>query len=220
MKVVISLGGIFFADAARIKEIAEMLDELAESCNLYVVTGGGEKARECIKIARDLDANEAFCDYIGIAVTRINAKLLSYALKDAYSEPFADYKDVAKVKSDDTKIAVMGGVSPGYTTDAVAAILAEYVNADLLIYVTSVDGVYDADPHKYPNAKKYDRLTPKELLSIVMKEELNAGSRIVVDPVAAKMIERSRIKTIVIGGSNSPNIIGAVHGEHDGTEIS
>lgn len=222
MKVVISLGSIFFADAARIKKVAKVLEELAKSCNLYIVTGGGETARECIKIARDLGANEAICDYIGIALTRVNAKLLISALKDAYPEPFSDYKEIAeaKEKGEEAKIAVMGGVSPGYTTDAVAAILAEYVNANLLIDVTSVDGVYDADPHIYPDARKYDKLTAKELVLITMKGELKAGSRIIIDPVAAKIIERSGIKTIVIGGSNPRNILDAVHGKHHGTEIT
>jgi len=222
MKVVISLGGIFFSDAAAIKTVAEVLDELAQSCNLYVVTGGGERAREYITIARDLGANEALCDYIGIAVTRINAKLLISALRNAYPEPFLDYKevDVAKVKGDAERIAVMGGVSPGYTTDAVAAILAEYVNADLLLVVTSVDGVYDADPHIEPSATKYEKLSPEELVALTMKGDLKAGSRIVIDPVAAKIIERSGIKTIVINGTNPRTIIDAVHGEHHGTEIS
>ncbi|MBE0517278.1 MAG: UMP kinase [Methanophagales archaeon] len=220
MKVVISLGGIFFSDAEKLKKIAVVFDELAQSYNLCVVTGGGERAREYIKLARELGANEALCDYLGIALTRINAKLLIAALKNAYPEPFLDYKETALAKANDTgKIAVMGGVSPGYTTDAVAAILAEYVNADLLLNVTSVDGIYDADPRKYPGAKKYDRLSPKELVALTMKEELKAGSRIVIDPVAAKIIERSGIKTIVINGSNPQNIVDAVHGKHQGTEI-
>jgi len=221
MKIVISLGGIFFADAAQTKAVAEVLEELAESHRIYVVTGGGQPAREYIKIARELGANEAICDYIGIAATRINANLLISALHNAYPEPFAGYKEAAEATVKECgHIAVMGGVSPGYTTDAVAAILAEYINADIIIDVTSVDGVYDADPHVYPNAKKYDKLTPKELLNIVMKEELKAGSRIVIDPVAAKMIERSGIKTIVIDGSNPRNILDAVNGKHSGTEIS
>jgi uridylate kinase len=220
MKVVISLGGIFFEDAESIKKVAEVLEELAKSCNLYVVTGGGVIARECIKIARDLGANEAICDYIGIALTRVNAKLLISALRNAHPEPFSDYKEVAEAKAVKAKIAVMGGVSPGYTTDAVAAILAEYVNADLLINVTSVDGVYDADPRMYPDAKKYDKLTAKELVALTAKEELKAGSRIVIDPVAAKIIERSGIKTVVIDGSNPWNILDAVHGKHRGTEIT
>ncbi len=219
MKVVFSIGGIYFADAARIKALAAVLDELAESCTLYVVTGGGAIARDSITIARDLGANDAYCDYIGIAGTRINAKLLITALKDANPEPFSDYKEAAAMK-EDNKIAVMGGVSPGHTTDAVAAILAEYVYADRLIVVTSVDGVYDADPHVYPDAKKYDRLTANELVALTMKEVLKAGLQIVIDPVAAKIIERSGIETIVIDGRNPHNITGAVHGDHHGTVIT
>jgi len=146
--------------------------------------------------------------------------LLISALKNVYPEPFLDYKEAALAKANDSgKIAVMGGVSPGYTTDAVAAILAEYLDADLLVNVTSVDGIYGADPRKYPNARKYDKLSPKELVALTMKEELKAGSRIVIDPVAAKIIERSGIKTIVIDGSNPRNIVDAVHGKHQGTEI-
>ncbi len=222
MKVVVSLGGMFFSDAERIKNVAKIFDELVQSCDLYVVTGGGDLARHYIAIARDFGANEAFCDYIGINLTRLNAKLLIAALKNAFPEPFLDYKDVAmaKVTREEARIAVMGGVSPGCTTDAVAALLAEYVNADLLIDVTSVDGVYDADPRKEPNARKYEKISPKELVALTMKGVLIAGSRIVIDPVAAKIIERSGIKTLVIDGSNPRAIIDAVHGKHKGTEIA
>ena len=223
MKVVISLGGIFYSDSARIKSVAAVLDELAESCELSVVTGGGERAREYIAIARALGANETLCDYLGIAQTRINATLLIAALKKAYPEPFRDYREVAMARASGgpARIAVMGGVSPGYTTDAVAAMLAEYLHADLFIDVTSVDGVYDADPRTVPGAKKYTRLSPKELVALTMTGLLKAGSRIVIDPVAAKIIERSGLKTLVISGQDDPrSIIDAVHGRHQGTEIS
>lgn len=221
MKVVISLSGSFFEDATRIKQIAEVLEEIAKSYGLYIVTGGGKIARDRINIARALGANETICDYIGIAVTRVNAKLLISALRNAHPEPFSAYNEVAGAGlGEEARISVMGGVSPGYTTDAVAAILAEYVNADLFIDVTSVDGVYDADPRRYPEAKKYDKLTAKELVALTAKEELKAGSRIVIDPVAAKIIERSGIKTIVIDGSNPRDIVNAVQGKHHGTAIN
>jgi len=208
-------------DAAHIKAVAAVLEELADSHRIYVVTGGGQPAREYIKIARELGVNETVCDYIGIAATRLNAQLLISALRNAYPEPLTDYKEVAEATVKDGEcIPVIGGVSPGYTTDAVAAILAEYVNAELLLSVTSVDGVYEADPRVHPEAKKYDRISVKELLSIVMQEELKAGSRIIIDPVAAKMIERSGIKTIVIDGGREPRaILDAVIGKHSGTEI-
>ncbi|PXF50926.1 MAG: UMP kinase [Candidatus Methanophagaceae archaeon] len=243
MKVVISLSGLFFEDAEGVKKVAAVLEELAKSHALFVVVGGGAKARECIKIARELGANEVACDYLGIAVTRINARLLVLALggEAACPEVFSDYEAVEKAEAktergggksggkgggknggkNGGKIAVMGGVSPGYTTDAVAAILAEYLNADLLVDATSVDGVYDADPRKNPGAKKYERLTAKELVALTGKEELKAGSRIVIDPVAAKIIERSGIKTFVLDGREPRNIFDAVQlGKHRGTEIT
>jgi len=77
-----------------------------------------------------------------------------------------------------------------------------------------------SDPRRYPEAKKYDKLTAKELVALTAKEELKAGSRIVIDPVAAKIIERSGIKTIVIDGSNPRDILNAVQGKHHGTEIN
>ena len=58
----------------------------------------------------------------------------------------------------------MGGITPGQTTDAVAAVLAERVRADVFINVTSVDGIYSADPKKVRNAKRYDTLTPRQLV--------------------------------------------------------
>lgn len=219
MKIVISLGGICFKDAKSIRRVAEVIEEIAKSHSVYVVTGGGENARTYIKIAHDLGANDAVCDYIGIEVTRLNARLLIAALHNAYPKPFTDYKDVDVATLGENKIAVLGGVSPGYSTDAVAAILAEYLNAELIINATSVNGVYDEDPRIEQKARKYDKITPKELVSIAIKTEMKAGSRNVIDAVAAKIIERSRIKTIVIDGNNPKNILGAVHGKHKGTEI-
>ncbi len=234
-KVVISVGGLYFTETAQIKRIAAVLDEIVESessYRLFVVTGGGLLARQYISMARELGANEAVCDLIGIAITRVNARLLIAALRNAYPEPFYNYEDVAMIAAGEgdgdgsgrgeggCRIAVMGGVTPGYTTDAVSAILAEYINADLLLNVTSVDGVYEADPHKYPGARKYSRMTPEELVRLTAREELKAGSRIVIDPVAAKIIERCGIRTIVIDATNPRVLLEAIHGRHHGTEIA
>jgi uridylate kinase len=95
-------------------------------------------------------------------------------------------------------IVVMGGVTPGQTTDAVAAILAEYLRADLLTIATSVDGVYSADPNYDPTAVKFDKISPGKLINIVMAIEMKAGSKSPVDPVAAKIIERCKLDALVM----------------------
>ena len=107
------------------------------------------------------------------------------------------------------KVVVMGGVTPGQTTDAVAAILAEFLRADLLIIATSIDGVYSADPNCDPSAVKYDRISLEKLINIVMSIEMKAGSKSPVDPVAAKIIERCKLDALVMDARN-PATLGQI----------
>ncbi len=222
MKIVISVGGSVLARELlpeKFKSYASALKELSEKNTLFIVTGGGQAARNYISVARKLGADEATCDLIGIELTRLNARLLIAAFGElAYHEPPLEYKQ-AKRASLGGKIVVMGGVSPGHTTDAVAAILAEYVGAELLINATSIDGVYTSDPRKNKGAKKFETMTPKQLIEVVMKTEMVAGANSPIDLLAAKVIERSNIKTIVLNGENPRNIMDAVGGKHKGTVI-
>lgn len=222
MRIVVSAGGSVLArnlSPENFKRYANALKEIAKKNTLFIVTGGGKAARDYIGAARKLKASEAVCDLIGIELTRLNARLLISALgEEAYHEPPLDYKE-AKNASLSGKMVVMGGVAPGHTTDAVAAILAEYVGADLLINATSIDGVYTSDPRKNKNAKKFDTMTPKQLIEVVMKTEMIAGANSPIDLLAAKVIERSNIKTIVLNGENPKDIVDAVKGKHKGTVI-
>lgn len=210
MLIILSVGGSILAKELSPDSFmgyAEALKELAQEHEIVVVTGGGAAARDYISVARSTGANEVECDYIGIDITRLNAKLLISALGGAaYPEPPKDYKQAQNVLSSG-KIVVMGGVIPGQTTDAVAAILTEYLRADLLVISTAVDGVYSADPRKDPDAVKYETMTAKELVKTVMVTEMKAGSKSPVDPLAAKMIERCNIETIVMEGSDPQNVL-------------
>jgi uridylate kinase len=117
-------------------------------------------------------------------------------------------------------IPVLGGVAPGQTTDAVSAALAEYVDADLLVYATSVPGVFTADPNVEADARHIDSMTPRELIEVVVDKELVAGSSAPVDLLAAKLIERSGIRTIVLDGTDPERVVDAIlRGEHEGTDV-
>ncbi|ELZ92910.1 uridylate kinase [Haloferax mucosum ATCC BAA-1512] len=224
MRVVISIGGSVLApdlDARRVEEHAAVVETLARNgCEIGAVVGGGGVARDYISAARDLGANEVQLDQFGIDVTRINARLLIAALGAQVDPKVAhDYEEAGDaIRRGD--ISVMGGVMPGQTTDAVAAALAEYVDADLLIYATSVDGVFSADPNTDPDATKFEEMTAGELVDVIGDIEMNAGSSAPVDLLAAKLIERAKMRTIVLDGTNPDRIEPAVlRGEHTGTDI-
>jgi len=221
MIFVYSLGGSILAgrDAQSLKEYAAALKELAAEHQIFVVVGGGKIAREYIGKARALGASEMFCDMIGIGATKINSALLVAALGDAAPQEIPDSYAGAAHLARPGKVVVMGGVAPGQTTDAVSALLAEYVRADRIIVATSVDGVYTVDPETDPTAKKLARMTHQELARMAAGTEMKAGSRSPVDPLAAKIIERSRIPTAIVLGSIIENLRKGALGGHTGTEI-
>jgi len=223
MILVVSIGGSVLTsnlDPERIRKYASSIQALAEEHTTYIVVGGGRIARDYITAARDLGANEVECDIIGIDMTRINAKLLIAAMgKSAYPVPLTSYQEARNAVLTG-RVVVMGGLIPGQTTDAVSAVLAEYVGADLLINATSVDGVYTADPNLDSKAEKISSMTPSQLVDIVIKINMSAGSNSPLDPLAAKIIQRCGIKTIVIDGREPGNINEAAAGRHNGTLIS
>ena len=216
MFIIMSLGGSILAgdlDAARFKKYAEAILKISKGNKLLLVVGGGVYARKYIETARSVGADESTCDFIGIDVTRINAKMLIAALgKAAYPEVPTNYNEAA-IAAEFGKIVVMGGVLPGQTTDAVAAALCEYLKADLLLIPTSVDGIYSADPNVDKNAVKYKTIKSSELAALAAATSLKAGSKSPIDPIACKVIERSGIRTIVLDGRNPEILIKIVEGE-------
>lgn len=221
MLVILSVGGSILAKELKPESFlayAAALKELSSEHDIVVITGGGAAARDYIGVARSTGSNEVECDYIGIDITRLNAKLLISALGDAaYNGVPHDYKEAEQALASE-KIVVMGGVIPGQTTDAVGAILTEYLNAEMFVIATAVDGVYSADPREDHDAVKYDTMTPEELVKTVMKTEMKAGSKSPVDPLAAKIIERCNFETIVMDGSNPQDVLKVVMQEASSTE--
>ena len=223
MIFVYSLGGSILAgkDPESLRQYAEALKELAKEHQIYVVVGGGRIAREYIEKARALGASGSLLR--PDRHRRDKAKLQrcsSQLWATPHLQEIPDTYAKAAQLSQPGKIVVMGGIAPGQTTDAVSALLAEYVHADKIIVATSVDGVYTADPEKDPAAKKLETMTPHDLARLAMETEMKAGSRSPVDPLAAKIIERSSIPTAIVLGSQIENLRKGALGGHTGTEIS
>ncbi len=182
---------------------------------------GGALAREYIDVGRAIGANEIELDQIGIGVTRLNARLLIAAIGDeAVLAPAREYETAnSALRRGD--IVVMGGTAPAQTTDAVSAVLVEYVDADRLIYATSTPGVVTADPNTCPDAEPFDELTPSQLVSLILDLDMTAESSVPIDLHAAKMLQRAQCETIVLNGGDPENILTAVRtGEFEGTKIN
>jgi len=223
LKIILKLGGHVFPsklDSKKILDYTGLLKKLRRNGHkIVVVTGGGEDARKYIKIVRELKGSELICDLIGIEISRLNAFLLITSLgDDAYPEP---PKTIGELKKafEVGKIVVMGGLQPGQSTNAVGGLSAEAVGADMFINATDVDGVYTEDPQKVTTAKRLDLIKTDELLKLVLARKLWAGSYELFDPVAIKIVERSKIPARIIDGRISENIERVVNGETLGTLI-
>ena len=222
--LVLSIGGssLLTGEAAVnfIRELAGMIKDVREDNRLCIVVGGGGLARKYIGIGRGFGMEETYLDQIGIAATRLNAMLLISAIKDGVNQhPFEDL-DEAAGNADNYNPIVMGGTVPGQTTDAVAAFMAAMLNADLFINATAVDGVYEEDPRKNPDAKRFETLSFRQLTGIVGESLEQAGTNIVIDPVAARAIAEAKVKTYVINGRDLKNFVNAIEGhEFRGTII-
>lgn len=219
-RIVIKLSGrVFGMDNVKLlKDYAAFLVKLSKICQPVIIAGGGNIARHYIAHARSSGADESTLDELGIEISRLNAKLLIYALKGrAYSHPPTTLQEVRHAV-DDGLIVVAGGLHPGQSTNGTAALIAEKVEAEQFLNATDVDGVYDADPNKFKHAKKFKRIDLKNLRNMLVHEDSVAGGYDLMDIVALKIIERSKIRTRIIK-ADTKIIEKAIKGENVGTEI-
>jgi uridylate kinase len=201
-----------------LKDYASFLVKISKIYQPVVVAGGGNIARHYITQARSSGADESTLDELGIEISRLNAKLLIYALKNkAYSHPPTTLQEVRHAV-DDGLIVVTGGLHPGQSTNGTAALIAEKIQAEQFLNATDVDGVYDKDPNKFKNAKKFKRIELKNLRNMLVQEDSIAGGYDLMDIVALKIIERSKIKTRILK-ADIKIIERAIKGEDVGTEI-
>ena len=117
----------------------------------------------------------------------------------------------AKKFAESGKIVVMGGITPGQTTDAVAAVLAERVGASVFINVTSVDGIYSADPKKDRKAQRFETLTPEEAAGRSLGEQRSppvpTPCLILLPPGLSNAVTS---RCVVLDGRNPENLSRAI----------
>lgn len=192
----------------------------AMGTQIAIVVGGGNFWRGRSSGAMDrMDA-----DKIGMLATVMNALALKDGLHQAgvpavamtsivmpqVAEVFRSDKAVAELQNG--KVVVFGGGTgnPIFSTDTASALRALEIGADAMFKATMVDGVYDKDPHKYGDAKKYETLT----FSRVLAERLA-----VMDSTAATLCRDNALPMLVFDLGNPDNIAKAVSGEKVGTLV-
>ena len=218
--IVIKLSGRVFGieQTKDLKDYARFFVKISKICQPILIAGGGKIARHYISNARSSGADESTLDELGIEISRLNAKLLIYALKDkAYPHPPTTLSEI-KNAVESGLIVVAGGLHPGQSTNGTAALIAEKVKASEFLNATDVDGIYDSDPNKNKKAKKFKRIDLKDLRNLLVHEDSMAGGYDLMDIVALKVIERSKIKTRIIK-ADIKIIEKALKGMRTGTEI-
>lgn len=185
-----------------------------------LVVGGGNFWRG--RSSGDMDRTRA--DHMGMLATVMNSLALADALEhlkvpvrvqtaiamQQIAEPYIRNKAVRHLEKGRVVIFGCGTGNPFFTTDTAAALRALEIDADIMFKATNVDGVYDKDPHKFEDAKKYDALSFDEILSHDLK---------VMDGTAASLCRDNSIPILVFNLDDPQNIVKAIKGENVGTVV-
>ena len=208
-----------------LKRLAKELKKVKETgVELAIVVGGGNFIRG--KMMAEMGMNRSQADYMGMLGTVINALAVQNALEqedvDTRVQTAVEMQKVAEPyilrralrHLDKGRIVIFGAGtgSPYFSTDTTAALRASEIDADVILMAKNgVDGVYDADPKKDPNAKKFDHLSYMDVL--------NKGLQ-VMDSTAISMCMDNDIDLVVFNMNEEGNILKAVQQDVDGTVIS
>ena len=186
-----------------------------------IVVGGGNFWRG--RSSGAMDRTRA--DHIGMLATAMNALAVADVLESlgcevrvqtaiamqAVAEPYIRNRAVRHLEKGRVVIFGCGTGNPFFSTDTAAALRASEIEADIFLKATLVDGVYDKDPHKYEDAKKYEKLTFSQVI---------ADGLAVMDSTAAAMCRDNKKSMLVFDLSRPDNIYDAIMGENVGTVVS
>lgn len=191
-------------------------------CEVGIVVGGGNFWRGVKDGGGRMERTRA--DHMGMLATTINALALSDALEqrgcevrvqtaiamDQIAEPYIRNKATRHLSKGRVVIFGCGTGNPYFSTDTAAALRAAEIGAEVILLAKNIDGVYDSDPAKNPDAKKYDRLSYMDVL--------NQGLG-VMDTTATSLSMDNHIPILVFALSDPENIYRAVTGEQIGTLV-
>jgi len=188
-----------------------------------IVIGGGNIFRGLAASARGMDRSTA--DYMGMLATVINALALQDALEQhgtatrvltaiemrSVAEPFIRRRAVRHLEKGRVVVFAAGTGNPYFTTDTAAALRAMEIRADVILKATKVDGIYSADPVKYSEAERYERISYLQ----VLQQRLQ-----VMDATAISLCMDNKLPIVVFNMNEAGNIRRVVMGETVGTTVT
>jgi uridylate kinase len=220
---VLAGGAAFGINADKVKDLAqEVADVAAAGVQIGVVVGGGNIFRGVAAAAQKMDRVTA--DHMGMLATVINSLALSDALEQMgiptrvmsaiemhqVAEPYIRRRAIRHMEKGRIVIFAAGTSNPYFSTDTAATLRALEINADVIAKATRVDGVYDRDPLKFPDAVQYQEVSYLEVLSKGLA---------VMDATAVAMCRDNKLPILVFNLNTTGNIMRMSMGEPVGTVI-
>ena len=211
----------FGLDEDTLNSVAKVIKKCVDAgVQVAIVVGGGNFWRG--RSGKNMDRTRA--DHMGMLATVINALAMQSSLENngvvtrvqtaiemrQIAEPYIRGKAESHLSKNKVVIFGCGIGNPFFSTDTTAALRAAEIGADIILLAKNVDGVYDCDPNKNPNAKKYDKISYSEVL---------AGRLGVMDSTATSLCMDNNIPIQVFGLDDPENIYKAVMGEKIGTLV-
>ena len=229
-RILLKLGGEALAgddgfgiDPAKATHIAERVKEVHEmGVDIAIVIGAGNLWRGSRGDHAGMD--RATADYMGMLATVMNALALMDACERidvvtrvqsaiemrTVAEPYIRRRAIRHLEKERVVIFGGGTGNPYFSTDTAAALRAMEIDADVLIKATKVDGVYDKDPHKYPDAQKFDHLTYIDTLNRRLK---------VMDSTAVSLCMENKLPILVLDLWDEDALPNALRGKNVGTLV-
>lgn len=201
--VVLSLGGSMIVpekiDSLWLDKFKHLIMKLKNKYKFVIVCGGGFVAREYITLLKEEHKSKKQQSLAGIAVTRMNARIMMQIFSDANKELPMEMKQVKSMLSK-KDIVFCGALkyAPNQTSDGTAAKLASYIKTRF-INITNVDGLYTDNPLKNKHAKFIAQISWADFEKKALKIKYKPGQHFVLDQSAAKLIKKERIPTYIIG---------------------
>ncbi|MCG6187431.1 UMP kinase [Maribellus maritimus] len=210
-------------DSTRLNDYAEQIAELTKvGIEIGIVIGGGNIFRGLSGSAKGFDRVNG--DQMGMLATTINSLALNSALKNLgikskmltaiRMEPVGEYYSKGKAVealSNGEVVIISGGTgNPYFTTDTASALRGIEIEAEIMLKGTRVDGIYSADPEKFPDAIKYDKISFDEIYKKNLK---------IMDLTATTLCKENNLPVMVFNMDKKGNLAKVLNGESIGTIV-